>query len=547
MSVTRKKVKARSPQKKHLELDLKQIDALLARAEAGTLQEGDHEIIKSMVKAIVFLSQTVDEKAAKIKKLLRMIFGATTEKMENVLPKAKDDTTFTNNTADPGDKEDNAGQPTTDKKKGHGRNGIDDYPGASRVKVGHPELKADAPCPECKDGKLYRLCEPGVEIRITGAAPLQATIYELEKLRCNLCGTLFTALLPEHAGKKKYDPSAVAMITLLKYGFGLPFNRIEGLQAGLGIPLPASSQWDIVNQAIPLLQPVYQELIHQGAQGELFFNDDTTMKVLELIKENQRGDPERTGMFTSGIVAVRGPHKIVLFFTGRKHAGENLATVLSQRRAGLPTPLQMCDALARNVPEAFKTILFNCMVHARRNFVDASVNFPDECGFVIEKLAKVYQHEKNSTENGMSTQQRLEYHQIHSGPIMEELHGWLNTQSDDKKVEPNSSLGGAINYMLKRWNRFTGFLRIPGAPLDNNTCERALKKAILHRKNSLFFKTEKGAAAGDMFLSLIHSCELNGSNPHDYLAALVDHAPLVQACPAEWMPWNYRASMIAAQ
>ena len=84
------------------------------------------------------------------------------------------------------------------------------------------------------------------------------------------------------------------------------------------------------------------------------------------------------------------------------------------------------------------------------------------------------------------------------------------------------------------------FLRVAGAPLDNNICERALKKAILHRKNALFFKTKHGAAVGDLYLSLIHTCELNGGNPFEYLAALHRHAADVAADPAEWMPWNYR-------
>lgn len=126
--------------------------------------------------------------------------------------------------------------------KGHGRNGADDYAGAIRVQVAHPDLKPNDPCPKCEEGKLYKLSEPGVEIRITGAAPLQATVYELEKLRCNLCGALFTAPLPENAGQRKYDPSAASMVALLKYGSGLPFNRLAGLQANLGAPLPSSTQ-----------------------------------------------------------------------------------------------------------------------------------------------------------------------------------------------------------------------------------------------------------------------------------------------------------------
>ena len=81
-------------------------------------------------------------------------------------------------------------------------------------------------------------------------------------------------------------------------------------------------------------------------------------------------------------------------------------------------------------------------------------------------------------------------------------------------------------------------------PLDNNVVERALKKAILHRKNSLFYKTLHGAQVGDLYMSLIHSCELNGANPFDYLSELLRHAEELKANPPEWMPWNYRETLL---
>jgi len=531
--------KSKTAAKKRIDLDLKEIDALLARAEAGTLKPGDCELIRAMADCIAYLSQAVDEKAVKIKKLLRMIFGAGTEKKQNIIKSAKDGDASSVSHDEAADTSPPKDEGEKTPPKGHGRNGAEDYPGAARIEITHPELKPGNHCPECKEGKLYKISEPGVEIRVKGAAPLSATIYELEKLRCNLCGAVFTAPLPASAGKKKYDASAAAMIALLKYGYGLPFNRIAGLETNLGMPLPASTQWDVIKEAIPLLHPVYRELIYQAAQGEIFFNDDTTMKVLSLIKENQRGDPDRTGMFTTGIVVATGSRKIALFFTGRKHAGENLNDVLAGRSAGLATPLQMCDGLDRNVPEDFKVILANCLVHARRNFVDASVSFPDECSYVIEILAEVYKHEKIAKEKMMSSESRLLYHQTESLPLMNKLHAWLKTQIEEKKVEPNSGLGEAIKYMLKRWRKLTRFLEVAGTPLDNNLCERALKKAILHRKNSLFFKTENGAAAGDMFHSLILTCEFAGANPHDYLMALLNNAPLAQGTPRDWMPWNY--------
>jgi hypothetical protein len=264
---------------------------------------------------------------------------------------------------------------------------------------------------------------------------------------------------------------------------------------------------EVVERTADRIYPVYDELIREAAQGDVLCNDDTPMKILALMqdaynKDDEEHDLSRKGMFTTGIFSILNDRKMALFFTGRKHAGENIADVLEQRASGLSPPIQMCDALSRNLPKDFKIILANCLVHARRNFVDVVSSFPEQSRYVIETLAEVYKNDKVTKEQNMSAQQRLAYHQTHSGPLMEKLKAWLIEQFDEKKVEPNSGLGKAISYMLKHWEPLTLFLRVPKAPLDNNLCEQVLKQAILHRKNALFYKTEHGAYIGDLFMSL---------------------------------------------
>jgi hypothetical protein len=256
-----------------------------------------------------------------------------------------------------------------------------------------------------------------------------------------------------------------------------------------------------------------------------------------------RGGKERKGTFTTAIVARAKGRDIALFFTGTNHAGENLEKVLRERAAELPPPIQMCDALSRNVPATFKTILSNCIAHGRRSFVDVFDAFPKECTFVLEELAKVYKNDAETKKAGMSAAARLQYHQEHSQSVMAGLHEWMVAQTEERKVEPNSGIGEAIAYMCRHWNELTLFLRVAGAPLDNNICERALKKAILHRKNSYFFKTLNGALVGDRFMSLIHTCELNQVNPFDYLVALQRHHKAVAERPPEWLPWNYTEAL----
>ena len=349
-------------------------------------------------------------------------------------------------------------------------------------------------------------------------------------------------------GTEKYDETAASMIGLLRYGTGLPFNRIEKLERGFGIPLPAATQWEVVAGAAGKLEAAHEELIRQGAQGEVLHNDDTTMKILELMgrkdqeetSEKPDSPEERTGVYTSGIISVVPGHRIALFFTGPKHAGENLEAVLKRRATELPPPIQMSDLLSHNTAGDFETIEAGCIAHSRRRYVEVADNFPAECRHVLETLREVYKHDGLAQQRQMSAEERLRFHQEQSGPLMAELEKWLREQIEEKKVEANSGLGEAIGFMRKHWSRLTLFLRVAGAPLDNNICERALKKAICHRKNSLFYKTLNGAHVGDRFMSLIHTAELNGADPFDYLVALQRHHEEVADEPEDWMPWNYR-------
>ena len=536
-----------------IEVNSQKIEELLDRAASNTFRNEDTELMRQFFESYAGFFQMVGDKNTTIARLRKIMFGSTSEKSKVVLGDDKDPSS-----SPPGD--DATDNPTdtveTDEEdsespSGHGKHGADDYPGAEQVQINHPTLAAGDDCPACGQGTLYEK-SPGVLVRFIGQAPLQATVYRMQKLRCHVCGKTFTAPAPEGVGDQKYDATAASMIGLLKYGSGLPFNRLERLGWNLGIPLPASTQWDVLQ---PLIRPAaiaFEQLIREAAQGEVLHNDDTTVKILELMgqraREAKHGDQSpRTGMFTSGVVSVRESRRIALFFSGRQHAGENLSDVLKVRLDELLPPIQMCDGLSRNLPKELETIVANCLVHARRNFVEIYDRFPDECRTVIETLKVVYRNDAQAQKRKLSPVQRLKHHRVKSEHVMNRLHRWLNSQLDNHHVEPNSALGVAINYMLKRWDTLTLFLREPGAPLDNNICERALKKSILHRKNSLFYKTEHGARVGDTFMSLIYTCELCGTNPFEYLTALQHHANQVNQTPQHWMPWNYADSITAGK
>ena len=546
----RKRKKSAGKQKpKHLDIQLDELKSIVERTKTA-LSQDEHETLEAAIDTLAYLTNELQMKGASIKRLRKLIFGSSTEKTSQVVGSTGDEDDAPTGGADSKGTDDGQDPKEPEKKrKGHGRNGADAYHGADKVKIPYGALKKGDRCPDCRRGRIYPLPDPAVMVRVKGIAPLLATVYELERLRCNLCGQVFTARAPEGVGDKKYDETAAAMIAMLKYGCGFPFNRLERLEGSLGIPLPASTQWEVVAPAADLLEPVFEEMVRQGAQGEVIHNDDTTMKILELMKQSRQeamsesDSKERTGVYTSGIVSVAGGHRIALFFTGRKHAGENLEDVLAKRAEELPAPIQMSDMLSHNTAGDFETILAGCMAHSRRRFVDVADNFPDQVRHVLEELRKVYVNDAETKKQEMSPDERLRYHQEHSEPVMTELKTWLREQIEEKKVEPNSGLGEAIAFMRRHWDKLTLFLRVAGAPIDNNIVERSLKKAILHRKAALFYKTQNGARVGDMYMTLIHTCELNGVNPFDYLVALQRHHEEVARNPGDWMPWNYQNAL----
>jgi len=556
------------PHPEAIELDQADLESKLDQIQT-VMGEDVARPFRQLLHWYVFLLTLLREKKLSILRLRNMVFGAATERAADVLssagqssgpseqtsaapPTAPETCSSTENSesSDPNAPGDCAPRR---RRRGHGRISARQYTGCTQVIVTHESLCPGDDCPDCGKGTVYRQSEWSPVVRLKGQPPVGGRVYQCERLRCHLCGKFYTAALPAEAGPVKYDPTVASIVATLRYGEGLPWNRIQRLQRLAGVPLPASDQWELVRDAAECgPRAAFEHLVWLGAQGELLHNDDTPMQVLELttkLKHQQplrEDDPERRGVFTTAILSrAEGRPNIALFFTGPYHAGENLRTLLARRMAELPLPVQMCDPLSRNMPDDLRVIIANCLVHARRNFVEVVSAFPTEVRYVVECLKKVYQAEAQAKQQKLSPDQRLTLHQQQSGPVMDELHNWLQEQFGQKLVEPNSSLGEAITHMLKHWKRLTRFLEVPGAPLDNNLCEQTLKMAIRHRRNSLFYKTMTGADVGDLYMSLIHTCYLSGADPFDYLTELQRHHERVQAAPGDWLPWNYRQQLTA--
>jgi transposase len=536
-----------------------QLDEILARCR-GALTPKDFHLLQGVLSTFVFLTLKLQNARTSIGRLKKLLFGPRTERLSDIAEDARivdkpaqpadEVTPPVDSAASAPDAAGVGGGVVVAKRKGHGRNGADAYRGATVVECMHAELAGGQRCPKCGVGRIYDWV-PRVLVRVTGQAPLAATIYRLERLRCRLCDAVFAA--PTPAGvvdAPKYDASCASMLALMHYGSGMPFYRLEGLQASLQVPLPDATQWEIVRDAVPAPEKAYEELLRQAAQGRLLYNDDTPMRVLELMSERRaaeaRGEDCPKAIQTSGIVAETKEGRVVLFFTGHAHAGDNLQALLAKRAQELGPPLQMCDALAANFCGEFATVLCNCVAHGRRKVIEVLEHFPEQGLYILEQLAQVYGHDAHCREGGLTDAQRLAYHQEHSAPVMKGLHDWMMQRLALREVEPNSGLGKAINYFDKHWEALTRFLHREGAPLDNTVCERALKRAILHRKNSLFFKTSKGARVGDVYMSLIATCVAGDINAFEYLQALHLHAERVKANAALWLPWNFRLQLADA-
>jgi transposase len=463
-----------------LEVDFAELEGALERVQP-LIAAPDHRLFTRTVHTLHQVTVVLEDKRARISRLRQMIFGKKSEKSRDVLPAART----------PAQGSHREKKKRTAPPPGHGRNRVEAYSGATTVCIEHPQFKAGERCPECQKGKLYPF-EPTQLIRITGQAALSATRYVLEKLRCGLCGMLFTAPLPAGVGKDKYAPSAVAMLAAVKYQLAVPSNRLEELQASLGVPLAAATQAQLLESGAKTLRPVFQALVYVAAQGRVFYNDDTSARILELMRaakaqaptskpataQQRNTDKPRTGVFTTGIVVTSAEHRIALFFTGPQHAGENLATVLARREPGLPAPIQICDALACNTVPACGTEVAYCNTHARRKMVDIVTRFPEQCAWVIGIYRVVYENDQHCKDQGLCDEARMAWHQTHSAGPMADLRRWCDEQFEQRHVEPNSALGKAISYLIKHWDKLTLFLRKAGVPLDTNIVEQTLKTPI---------------------------------------------------------------------
>ncbi|MEI6096600.1 MAG: transposase, partial [Gammaproteobacteria bacterium] len=440
-------------------LSQEQMDHFLAEIMNSNISAESAEFAKMLIHGNAWMAQQLELGQLSIAKLRKLFQIQGSERASSRKPKNDPaSSSTTSNTSD------------TD-KKGHGRNSADAYQGAAIVEVDHPELNPGDTCPaEACDGRLYEVSEPGTLVRVTGAPLASATRYNMQKLRCAICEIIYTAPLPEGVSDKKYDANFIAMLMINKYFMSVPLYRQDRLQNHLGIPLPASTQWDLMVANELMLKSVYKALSEDAANGVALCYDDTSVKIMSEIKAAKlakKGDKSQHTCFTTGLVSLHEDHRTYLYITDNRTAGKCIAEIMTLRNADLDPPIMMCDALSANIPQGISEdlyILCFCLVHARRQFYELPNGYDDLSDKVIGLIGTIYDHEAHT--KGFNSQKRLAYHQEKSTPVMEELKRYLEEQKSE--FEPNSVAGKAIDYILNRWTELSQFLRQPHAPLDTN-------------------------------------------------------------------------------
>jgi transposase len=532
-------------------IDPAEVEILIERVKQNKLEEREAELVAGLLRTLLYLVAMLQEKKATLLRLREMIFGRKSERRKKADPESakdeekKDVAGDTDNGAakdqagtEKNEKSDSEAQP---KRRGHGRIPAAAYRGAKKVYCRHAELSSGSPCPDQKcGGKVYPVIRPHGFIQFTGSPVIQATHYVQEVVKCASCNREYEAPLPSGVKPQKFDETADATIVMIRFLAATPGFRLAGMQKMCGIPLPISTISERCAVVAEVLLTIYKEMEKDAANAKILYGDDTWLRILELMKENEaKGKGERVGIQTTGIVAEREDGvKIALYLNGRRHTGENVERLLEKREDDLGPVIRMGDAAAANWSGNDKSIECCCLTHARRKFADLEKVYPKPCGYALDQIGKIYGQEAAAKE--MSDEERLAYHKKQSLPIMSELKEWMERELREKRVEPNSSLGKAMAYFQNHYEKLTQFCHVAGAPIDNNVAEQALKAPAMIRKNSYFFKTSNGACVGGIILSVLISCRLNGRNIWNYLVWVLRNMAEVERNPRAFLPWIYK-------
>ncbi len=454
-------------------------------------------------------------------------------------------------------------QPAQDanKKKGHGRNPSVAFTQAGLRRYELPDDVIGSCCSDCQS-RLKRYRNRRV-VRVVGQPLFEAEIHEIEQARCPGCGKVIAAQAPANlqAGIGKhviYDWTACAMLLVLHYTCGMPFKRLEALHKSWGIPFSDANQWAVVNGAIDLLQPLLKAIEDYAIENVRTIKiDDTGSMVLDLHRQIT-GEVEvaralglapnsvRTGINATCARMEMDKAMVIMYFTGRHHAGEICDRILAKRL--LPAAdkvIKISDAASKNFDHAHPDLVVEaaCNAHALLKFRDIKEKFPKEYELVGEAYSHVFENDALTRKMEMTPQERLKYHQNNSRSWMEKIRRMCTEKIESRLVEPRSPLWGPITFIINQWPRLTKFLEQPGVPLDTNFVEQDLIIPVRYLSASFNYQTINGAEVGDAAMSLIATARASGAEPVGYLAHCLENNQDLKLHPEKYLPWVYRQGL----
>lgn len=516
------------------EVSNEELEAFLARLKPQVL-DNEYKIAESLVHTLLELSDAHTHSKAKVRALLKQIFGEfTSEKMFSEAPVPATDS--------------KTAKPPSKKPREGGLRSADSFTGAKREEIvfgpKRPEL-----CPKCQQ-KIHKT-EPRHLIRFAAAPPVSATVYEVERLRCRHCEAIVEADIPNEVGTEKYDSSVYPWLGYSRYRLGIPMYRLAQCQEQAGVPLPVQTQYMLLATGVELLRSVFDLMELLASQSFVFISDDTPNKILKLKLRQDESGKVRKGVYTSAIQAtLEDQTEIALYYTANRHQGENMGALLRRRDARAnKIPLHMTDGSSHARPKGMgerseddeaghlQVKVARCLVHARRRIFKIREDYREPCDYLLKLFSQIFKVEEELVRNKASPKERLEKHTRESAPAMEAILKYCQDSLQQKIVEPNSTLGSAMRYITEDYDALSLFLHDPDSPLHTNSVERMIKDVARHRKNSLFFRTLNGAQTGDIWLSVIKTCEVNGVRPWEYLKDLFQKNTPETISPQHWLPW----------
>lgn len=445
------------------------------------------------------------------------------------------------------------------KSKGHGRNGADAYRKAKHFFYALTAGVIGALCEVCGFGKMYRYREK-VIIRVIGQPMFAAEIHHYEQARCRACGHVIRADGPacvhEGVGSDyvRYDWSACAMLMVLHYFSGLPFKRLESLHEGWGVPMSDANQWQLATTSDDHLLPLFRAFERHAIQTATNFRiDDTGAKVITLKRQIadeiatlvQLGESTkgvRTGINTTAIYWEMPSGPIIVFYTGRHHAGEIVDAFLRHRLLTSPKLVKCTDGASKNFDHEHgdKLVEATCNAHAFLKFRDIKDNDPAEYAEAASIYKQVFDNDDKAKALKLSPVERMFYHRKHSKPLMEALKKKCAARIESKVVEPNSPLWEPLTFIINQWERLIQFYEVPGVPLDTNLVEQALIMPVRYLAGSFNYQTLDGAIVGDRVMSLIATARAHDVEPVAYLTECLRHHEDLAKRPDYYMPWEYK-------